>query len=489
MNIDKLALEKALYRKSYYHFFKEAYKVLLPSDPLVDNWHILELCNVMQSECERICRNDHKTRDYIINIPPRTSKSLICSIVFPVWCWIKDPSLVLMTLSYSDEVSTDNSYQSKLLIKSAWFQSLFGNEFQIRYDSNAKSDYINDKGGRRMALGITGSITSKGAHIIILDDPQNPKRADSDVERLNVINLYDKTIYNRYKNPNTIVRFIIQQRLHEEDLSGYLLKSNKDKYYHINLPATLSKDVSPYQMSERYVTGYLDPVRLNESILQDLRKQGSRYYSSQYQQNPIPSDGEIVKSAWLKTITMSEFNQMVMSRSTYDKYNKLDTFVTLTWDFFADTAEGVATGDAHAVLCACNFENKLYVKKVYTSREEIPDLIRSLIRLVQLEGSENSRLFVEPKSTGRTIVQTISRESRINVIMNEPPKDSKKARLLAITPKLESLKVVLIEDTWNESFITELIGFPNMKHDDQVDVLEMAVRKLLTNSYQNNFMF
>jgi predicted phage terminase large subunit-like protein len=243
-------------------------------------------------------------------------------------------------------------------------------------------------------------------------------------------------------------------------------------------------------MSERYVSGYLDPVRLNESILQDLRKQGSRYYSSQYQQNPIPSDGEIVKSAWLEIITEAEFNQMILSKNVYDKYNRLESSVDVVWDFFSDTAEGVGSGDAHAVLIATKFENTLYVKWVDVSRLEIPDLIRRMNQLMTTYGDiTKSKLYIEPKSTGRTIVQTIKRESMINVIMNDPPRDSKKARLLAITPKLETRRVKLIRGPWNEAFITELIGFPNMKHDDQVDVLEMAVRKLLTNSYQNNFMF
>ena len=86
------ALEKKLCEMSFYDFFKKAWHIVEPSIPLSTNWHHKYLCDTLQKECERIIEGKNKTKDIIVNVPFRSTKSLLVTVMFPVWCWIKDPT-------------------------------------------------------------------------------------------------------------------------------------------------------------------------------------------------------------------------------------------------------------------------------------------------------------------------------------------------------------------------------------------------------------
>ena len=88
-----LEVNRAIYKASFYQFYVDAFRILEPETDYSPNWHIKYLCDVLQEEAERISRKEVKKQDIIVNVPFRSSKSLICSIVFPAWCWIKFPTM------------------------------------------------------------------------------------------------------------------------------------------------------------------------------------------------------------------------------------------------------------------------------------------------------------------------------------------------------------------------------------------------------------
>ena len=137
-------IEKEICKKSYYEFLKRFWSTIITED-LVDNWHIQYLCNELQKVGERIIERKEKEYDLIINIPPGESKSTICTIMFPVWLWINDPSMRVISGSYSSSLSIEHATKSRDIIRSDKFQLLFGDLFQMKSDSDNKSHYQNNQ--------------------------------------------------------------------------------------------------------------------------------------------------------------------------------------------------------------------------------------------------------------------------------------------------------------------------------------------------------
>tara|TARA_R100001244_G_scaffold9274_1_gene11343 strand:+ start:10481 stop:11938 length:1458 start_codon:yes stop_codon:yes gene_type:complete len=454
----KQALKKKLCELSYFEFFKEAFKVVEPAVELDINWHHRYICKILQDEAERIIRGEDKQRDIIINIPFRASKSLMCTILFPVWCWIRDPKLRFITASYSASLSIEHSAKSRDVITSNWFQENWGEDFQIKPDQNTKQNYVNNETGSRRATSVGGTVTGAGASIIIVDDPISPKQAASQTERSHANEWYTSTLYSRLDNPRTGVRIIIMQRLHEDDLSGYLLRENPDNYKHICIPAEKEGNLSPKGLEKFYKEDLFWDSRFSRKILQDYKYQlGSYEYAGQLQQQPAPADGGIIKPEW--------FNY----EKTFDE--------DLVWHFVIDPAyTSKQSNDPSAMLVFAIKENNYYIRKVEERYLEFPELVKYIVDFCQKNGYTNrSRIYVEPKASGKSVVQTLRRSTRLNILEAKSPTKDKVARVRDVVGMIESGRVTLIEGKWTDNFVSQCSQFPNARHDDMVDCLQMAL--------------
>lgn len=462
-------LKRRIFKKSYYEFFKWSFNILEPQTRLEDTFHIKYLCDLLQAEVERIIRREAKGKDIIINIPPRTSKSKIVSQSLLAWVWIVAPHLKMIAVSFDEKLTLTNAQYCKDIIKSADYQELFGHIFQIRKDIDSKERFANDKGGERLSVTTGSNITGFGAELIVVDDPQNPKTAESEVERDNTTRYYVESLYNRLTPLNLGVRIVVQQRLHYEDLTGYLLTKDPTGYVHINLPAELSSDVMPKELIKFYKDGLLDPIRLSRNELIKLKKQGSRYYAGQYLQTPSPDEGGIIKKLWFEIV---EPGNLVR-----DSYNE-------SIHFFIDSAYTAKTAnDPTAILvCFCR-QNVIYVLEVLEVWLDFPDLIKFLQEyVVKFHISSNSKLFVEEAASGLSIIQQLRSTTRLNVVGIPKPKDDKVTRAHSITAKLEGGRVKLVKGGYIDNFINQCAAFPTGKHDDMLDTLIHAVTQLLIES-------
>jgi len=455
----KAALKRKLCELSYFEFFKEAFKVVEPAVELDINWHHKYVCQLLQKEAERIIEDKPKDKDLIINVPFRASKSLMCTILFPVWCWIKDPKMRFITASYSASLSVEHSAKSRDVIQSEWFQSNWGHLFAIKPDQNTKHHYVNDSTGNRRATSVGGTVTGAGASIIIVDDPISPKQAASQAERTHANDWYNTTLYSRLDNPRTGVRIIIMQRLHEDDLSGYLLRNNPDGYKHICIPAEYSKILSPKGLLKFYKDELFWSTRFSRNILQDYKYQlGSYEYAGQLQQQPAPADGGIIKKDW--------FN---ITRSLPDD--------RLVWNFVVDPAyTSKENNDPSALLAYTVYENEYYIRAVEEKYLEFPELVKYIQVFCERNGyAKSSKIYIEPKASGKSIVQTLRRNTRLNIIESKPPSKDKVARISDVVSIIEGGRVNLLEGMWNDNFLSQCSQFPNARHDDMVDCLQIAL--------------
>lgn len=459
----KIAYNREMCRRQFFFFVKEFWDVIIKEEP-VYNWHIPFLCQELQTLSMSIVARKPKPYDLIINIPPGTTKSTIVTVMWPAWLWTKDPTLRVISNSYSGDLSLDHASKSKDIVTSDKYQLYFP-EVKIRPDKSAKGFYETTQTGARYSTSTGGTITGKHGHVIINDDPQNPKQASSEPLREQATE-HTKTLASRKVNKENTPVVTIMQRLHEDDVTGYLLKKKADNIKHICLPADLSDNVKPMELKEMYIDGLLDPVRLSRKVLDEAKIDlGSKGYSGQYGQSPTVEGGNIIKEEWFRKITYSQF-QAIRGRTPVH--------------FFLDTAydekKKKTDNDPSGIIATSMINNSLFIfdaKKLY---KQFPDLIKFLLGYLLANGYDShGSLRIEPKANGKSVIQQLQRETKINVTETPSPADSKETRLNASSPSVECGRVYLVEGEWNEEFIDEVCGFPFKTHDEYVDLLCYAI--------------
>lgn len=459
-------------REDFFYFVRQFWDIVIKEQP-VYNWHIPYLCEELQTLSRYIVNRENKPYDLIINIPPGTTKSTITTIMFPAWLWTQDPTIRIITNSYSKDLSMEHAIKSRDIISSEKYRRLFP-EIKLRRDKSAKSSYENTLTGARYAASTGGTITGKHAHLIINDDPLNPGQAVSEVMR-KTANEHTKTLASRKVDKAVTPTITIMQRLHEQDVTGYLLSKKSDKIKHICLPAELSDNIKPAELRSRYVDGLLDPARLSRSVLAEQKTDlGSRGYAGQFMQDPVADGGNIVKREWFKYITPDAFSRLKANEPIV---------------FFIDTAftENHYENDPTGIIATCRIGNDLYIthaKKVYM---EFPALIKFIPNYVHEHGyTDKSTIRIEPKANGLSIVQQLKSMSSLNVTFTPTPRDDKAARLNAASPKIECGRVYLVAGAWNDEFIDEVTGFPARLHDEYVDLLSYAIDYHLKGNSKNS---
>jgi len=457
-----------MYRDSLEDFFKAAWKVIEPETPLKWNWHHAYLCEQLENILLKVKHRETRVQDTIINVPPSTLKSSLITIVFPVWCWLHSPHLRFITTSYAENLAIIHAVKSRDIIQSDWFQENFGSVFQLKFDVNKKSEYANDKGGSRIAIGIKGSATGKHADIFICDDPLNPKMAASPVQLNEINELWDNTIPTRLTDARVSQKIIVMQRLGVNDLTGHCLNKKEGMYRHICLPAEASKYVIPHSLEARYMNGLLDPERLPHDVLKGFRVSlGSNNYSGQFAQNPIAEGGNLVRPEWFGRFQLHE-----LEKRLYDSQEKI------VWNVFID---GAYTQDLlncpTAILVAGTWGNNLYIRDCERAWMELPDLLKQIPRVTNRNSMNGeSAVIIEPKASGLSIGQMLWKYTPLNVILDKPPREGKVERLKGKLPYIEGQRVFLESSgAWVDMFIDELKAFPFGEYTDITDTLVMAI--------------
>lgn len=457
---NKMQLLADLCRDDFFIFLVTFWSVIIKEEP-VYNWHIKYLCAELQEISKAVVSRSKKPYDLIINIPPGTTKSTITTIMFPAWLWTQDASLRIITNSYSGDLAIEHSVKSRDIITSDLFMDLFP-EIRIRRDKRGKGSYENTSTGARYTTSTGGTITGKHAHIIINDDPLNPKQALSDADR-ETANNHTKTLSSRKVDKLNTPTITIMQRLHEMDVTGYLLKKKAEKIKHICLPAELSDNVKPVELKKKYKNGLLDPDRLSREVLDESKTDlGSREYSGQYDQSPTPAGGYMVEKKWFGYITPAKF---------YEIYRNEPII------FFMDTAyTDSSENDPTGTIATCKIGNFTYITNAQKVRKKFPDLIKYVPSYVHSQGyKSNSSIRIEPKANGISVIQQLQETTGLNITKTPSPTESKATRLNAASPTIEAGRVILVEGAWNEEFVEEICGFPLKPNDEYVDLICYAI--------------
>jgi len=484
----QLELEKRKYDKDFYSFFKGAWKEIDPYTELQENWHITYLAWIAQYLVEPVLNQTAPPYTTIlINVPPRSLKSWVFNQALPVWIWSKQPTLPLMTISYSEELAHGFSRKSQEIIKSKWFKRLYGDVFSIDQSEGGREavgETQTSRGGIRLSTGTGGSTVGKGFMVGVIDDPLKPQELKSVKALEENKQFWDHSFDTRRNNASMAVAFVIMQRLAEDDMSGYLIEQygKEDYFLHINLPAVQDGTEKiphldefllayPQYKDQIYKRGYLFGDRFDESFIRKTQKKGTIFWSCQYQQNPLPADGLVFKRDWFRIIPFKEF---------YD----LDKKYNLKRTHIVDTAYTTNTlNDPSGIMTYTMYGNTIYITDWVEDHIDAANLPQWLEREVKRAGYENKKsvITIEPKGSGKVVVSLLKKLTDLNVIEYKYPKAAKininikkEERAEAIVPMIESGRVVVVEGSWNEKFIGQLTTYPTAKHDEAVDCLVMG---------------
>jgi hypothetical protein len=277
-------------------FVRHFWPVLEPATPFREGWAL----ETLAYHVEEVGRG--RLSRLLVNISPGGAKSLITAVIFPVWCWsaLGQPSKRFLSLSYSSGLPERDNRRSLLLINSPEFQRIYGHLFTL---TKAGEEVIEtDKTGFKQAAGAVGTVTGRRADVIIADDLNNIAE-DSNLVRENVARNFREAMSNRLNDLEKSAIIVIQQRSHENDVTGIILYDQLP-YTHLCLPALSEQG----RTCETYVDGELFwrdpretegecffPERYPPSVIEQEMSKGPFYFNGQFQQRPQPRGGGILK--------------------------------------------------------------------------------------------------------------------------------------------------------------------------------------------------
>jgi predicted phage terminase large subunit-like protein len=449
-------LLQTLLRHDFASFVEKTFTTLEPGTPFRGNWHH----HAIAYHLEQVARGE--IRRLIINVPPRSMKSICCSIAFPAWYIGRDPTRRIICVSYAHELARKLAVDFRTVVESPWYRALFP-ELGIELRRQRTTEIVTTAQGYRLAASVGGSVMGRGADLIIIDDPLKPEDAWSEALRRKANEFYDNTLFTRLNDKTRGAIILVMQRLHEDDLVGHVLA--REDWTVLSIPAVQDVDrdypigPAPGDVYHRPAGELLHPEREPQKILDELRRTlGSLSFSAQYLQSPLPIEGNIIKRLWLRFYeeVPEPLDLVVASWDTASTENEES-------DYSVGTIWGLRAGD-------------IYLLDVRRGKYEVPELRRQIIAAHHEHRA--SATLIEDSDIGRAVSQELRREGRIRPICPKPRYD-KLARLLAQSPRFEEGRVLLPREApWLADYIGELLGFPRARHDDQVDSTSQALEWL-----------
>jgi predicted phage terminase large subunit-like protein len=449
-----------------YEFVREAWP-LVEAMPFRDSWHVRATCEHLAAVTAGQIKN------LLINIPPGTGKSLIAAVFWPCWEWTKDAAVRWFFASYSGVLSTRDSVRCRYLVESEWFQKNWG--VALRDDQNQKTFFQTEVGGYRIATSVGGRGIGEHPDRIVADDPNKVQGVESDVQRQNVVTWWSQTMASRGVVRGAR-RVVIMQRLHANDLAGYILANEADDYVHLCLPMRYEPGrmvTTPIGWNDpRTVEGeLLAPTLFDETAVAKLEKRLGPWGSAgQLQQRPAPRTGGLFEEGWFSQVV--DFAPAEARRVRY-------------WDKGATKDGGCPTC---GVLMA-EWEGRYYVEHVHRGRWS-PHARNREMKAVAEEDSRQygGRVQIWIEKEGGAAGTDAKWHDAHNlagymVHFDDPAGEgSKIIRAAGFSAQAEAGNVIVCRNPmrpWDvTAWVQELVQFPRALGKDQVDGTSGAFNRL-----------
>lgn len=455
---DPHSLLTELCRHDFTAFLRKAWPWVSGGELLEWNWHF----DAVAYKLEQIAFGD--IRRSIINLPPRNGKSKTVSICWVAWMLGQDPTQNFVCVSYSTELSAKFARDTRSIMESNWYQNLFP-ETRLSKARTAAYDFETTRGGGRLATSVAGTLTGRGGDIIILDDVIKPSDANSDTVRDSVNDWFSTTLSSRLNNKKTGAILCVMQRLHEHDLSGMLIEQGGWDCLSVPSISTENEEIMLARggVYRRHEGEILHPAREPMEVLDELKTaMGSYAFEAQYQQQPMPSDGNLFKADWLKVTGQGD-----------DTVGNRRGHIVQSWDTAIKTG---STNDYSVCITARLWRKEVQIINIWRGRVEFPDLVKKSIELART--FEARTMLVEDKASGSQLIQTLrdGNEPGVPRPISRNPESDKFTRAAGVSSMVEAGQLYLPDEAhWLANFKKELLAFPSSRHDDQVDALSQLL--------------
>ena len=472
-----LLITRELNNRSLYHFLEYFWPVV-SAHTFTPNWHIKYLCDELEAVAQRVGNRQPKLHDVLINISPGSTKTIMCSIMFPAWCWTKWYSTRFICSSYSAQLSLESAEYCRELIRSQMFQDMYP-EIDIKPDKDTKSNFKIIKkiggrnnqvlvGGSRYSTSVGGTLTGFHGDILLVDDPLNPAQAASDVELQNANHWVEQTLSTRKTDKSITPTVIIMQRLHQDDPSGHMLQKQKVNIKHISLPGecrNFREQVKPAELMKNYVDDLLDPKRMPWSVLKDMEADLGQYgYAGQIGQDPTPPGGGMFKVDHFQIETnMPDSHHWVHAVRYWDK---------------AGTQDGGAYTAGVKMIKLVN--GRWIIADVKRGRWSSHQRERIIKETAVADGyGVDIWMEQEPGSGGKESAEGTIRNLAGFRVYAEHPTGDKVFRADPYSVQVNNGGFSILSGVWNREFIEEHRFFPYSTYKDQVDASAGAFNKLV----------
>ena len=476
-------------RRDLRRYIKAAWP-LVEARPFKSNWHLDAICDHLAY----VTLGD--IRNLIINIPPRQTKSLTVSVMWPTWWWTDDPTIQFMFSSYAHDLALRDAVKSRDILESSWYQERYGGLFFLDPTQNQKHRYVNDKHGYRISTSVGGKTTGEGGDVLAVDDPHNMTDVKSDPRRNSALSWWDNSMRSRLNDPTTGQKVLIGQRSHDMDLFGHILSTEGDRWVVLMLP--MEYDTQRHCRTYANPKGLLQTKDYNEGrarkipeheLFEDIRSKPKTLlnkqrfgdeevkaekaamtdvdYQAQYNQDPEAGGGLILKRSWWRqwifpknhpkqdqAMPMPEFEEIVAVYDTaFKEQESNDYSARTTWGLFWHSDTGRKEDTAM---------NAILLER-YNERVNFPSLKEEALR--HNKGWDPDHILIEDKASGQSLVQELDAMG-LATWRVDPGQVDMVYRAHMVSPILRAGRIWYVPRTWAYDVIGQCAKFPLAEHDD-----------------------
>ena len=493
-------LEAKAYEGDLISFVRYVWPIVEPAIPFVEGWALSAIADHLQA----VTRGE--IRRLLINVPPGFSKSLLTDVFWPAWEWgpQNHPSYRYVCASYSNHLTERDNMRCRNVVMNERYQRLWGNRFRISNEQFTKVKFANDKTGWKLATSTGGIGVGERGDRFIIDDANNTMLMESEAVRYTTNMWFTEVVPDRLNNPKESAIVVIQQRLHEEDVSGVALDRDLG-YTHLCIPMEYvphgfvngydadgkirtfdtwdpeaEKPVKLFWKDPRTVEDEPAwPERFGPEQINEIRNAKGPYaWAGQYQQTPEVRGGSIIRRDYWTNWEEEKYPDLeyilASVDTAYTEKQENDASALTVWGMFRD-----ANGNPKIIMLYA-WQEKLEIHKLV---QRIIDTCTVDKRPITHPRFQVDKLLIEAKASGLSVSQEIRRIIGFNGLfgidlINPTKQGDKVARAHSVLHLFSDGMIYAPIRKWSDEVINQCAVFPKGSKDDLVDSTTMALRYL-----------